>query len=72
MLLYPISALTTPFRALTTPFSVNTFPNIKAPKAPINILRNPPPCLFISFFTVSLTQSIYTIEFCSDFMILII
>ena len=45
---------------------------IEAPKVPNNIPRNPPSCLFISFFTVSLTPSINSPEFYGDFMILII
>ena len=37
-------------------------------KAPIN----PPSCFFISYFTVSVTQSIHTLQYSNDFMFLIV
>ena len=55
-----------------TPFPVNIFPNIDEPKVPHKIPRNPPSCLFISCFIVSLIPSINTPKFSSDFTILIV
>ena len=60
-----------PFPAIITPFPVNIFPNTEAPKVPNNMPRNPPSCLFISCFAVSLAPSMKTPEFPSAFMILI-
>ena len=70
----------TPFPALVTPFpKIPKIPFLftkeeatgatsEAAKAP----RNPPSYFFISCFTVSVTPSINTSKFSSDFMILII
>ena len=40
------------------PFPVNIFPSIEAPKVPNNVPRNPPSCLLIACFPISLTPSI--------------
>ena len=58
--------------SLFTPFPINIFYHIAAPKVPNYIKRNPPCSFFILCFTVSLTPSMKTPEFFSDFMILII
>ena len=62
MLLYPFPALTTPFPAIISPFLAlitsfpfKIFPNVESPKVPNNKPRDPPSCLFILCFTVSLT-----------------
>ena len=46
-----------------TPFPVKIFPNIELPKVPKNIKTNPPSCLFISHFTVSLTHQLIHLNF---------
>ena len=78
-MLYLLPALTTLFPALKrtfpafiTLFLVNIFHNTEVPKVPGSIPKYLPYYYFLSCFTESLTPSINTSEFSSDFIILII
>ena len=50
---------------------VNRFPDKLAPNVPINLLRNPPFCYFLSFWIVSLPSFFSKTEFSEDLTIFI-